>query len=111
MATTTAHTDDFDALAYVKELTQVGVPKRQAEVMAKARAADRSANAATRADAKEGDRIVSSDIEKVRVKLEAKIDTTKAELEVRLIKWMIGTVGSGAALVIATIIAALKFLL
>ena len=68
----------IDTLEYVKELEAAGVDRKQAEAHAKAAARLIAGEAATRAD-----------LAGAATRLEAKIDTGLAALEMRLIKYMI----------------------
>jgi hypothetical protein len=92
----------FDRLAYIDRLKEAGFDERQARAQADALDAALRDSVATKADIAE----VKSDLENVERRLEAKIETTAANLKVEVLRWLVVTqVALGGFL-----FAAIKFL-
>ncbi|OAI23579.1 hypothetical protein A1351_19395 [Methylosinus sp. R-45379] len=87
----------FDTLKFVEKLEAAGVPHAQAKATAEAFAEATSQELATKADLA----VVESKIEKAELRLEAKIEATKAEI----IKWLFGTIGFQTLVILGAVIA------
>jgi hypothetical protein len=87
----------FDTLKFVEKLEAAGVPHAQAKATAEAFAEATSQELATKADLA----VVESKIEKAELRLEAKIEATKAEI----IKWLFGTIGFQTLVILGAVLA------
>lgn len=85
----------FDTLSYSEDLTDAGVPEKQAKLQAKVLSGAFESN----------DLATKTDITELRADVKTQIsglETQMAEMELRIIKWQIGGIG--------LVIAAMKFL-
>ncbi|NKC11723.1 MAG: DUF1640 domain-containing protein [Gammaproteobacteria bacterium] len=99
----------FDTHRFVKRLTDCGFTEQQAETLADEHVALLNANLATKADiaavkadiaaVKADIAAVKADLAKVEVKVEAKIETVKADL----LKWMFGAMIAQGGLIVALV--------
>ncbi|PWB95019.1 DUF1640 domain-containing protein [Methylosinus sporium] len=87
----------FDTLKFVEKLEAAGVPHAQAKATAEAFAEATSQELATKADLA----VVESKIEKAELRLEAKLEATKAEI----IKWLFGTIGFQTLVILGAVLA------
>jgi hypothetical protein len=91
----------FDTLKFVEKLEAAGVPHAQAKATAEAFAEATSQELATKADLATVKTDLESKIEKAELRLEAKIEATKAEI----IKWLFGTIGFQTLVILGAVIA------
>ena len=82
----------FDTHAFVKELTQAGMPEEQAEVLARSQATLIDEKLATKQDLKELELRLKRDIQEMELRL-------KHDMTVRLGSMMVVAIGVVAALV------------
>ena len=82
----------FDTHAFVKELTQAGMPEEQAEVLARSQAMLIDEKLATKQDLKELEMRLTRDMQEMELRL-------KHDLTVRLGSMMVVAIGVVAALV------------
>ena len=82
----------FDTHAFVKELTQAGMPEEQAEVLARSQAMLIDEKLATKQDLKELEMRLTRDMKELELRL-------KHDLTVRLGSMMVVAIGVVAALV------------
>ena len=80
----------FDRLAYIDRLTAAGFDDKQARAQAEALDAALRDGVATRAD-RRGQPYLRREIRDVETKLDAKIETTSANLKVEILRWLIVT--------------------
>ena len=79
----------LDTLSVARTLAETGIPAAQADAIAHA----------VQQAAEHGDAVTRSDLQAAIAELNAR----SAELEVRLIKWLIGTVLAGAGVTVAVL--------
>jgi hypothetical protein len=91
----------FDTLKFVEKLEAAGVPHAQAKATVEAFAEATSQELATKADLAVLKTDLESKIEKAELRLEAKIEATKAEI----IKWLFGTIGFQTLVILGAVIA------
>ena len=103
----------FDSHAFVKELTEAGMPERQAEVLAGGQLRLIEADLATKADIE----LTRRDIESIRHDIKALEATTKKEIELirlemkalehrvtaTILKWMFGALAGQTVLIIGVV--------
>ncbi len=100
----------FDTHAFVKRLTAAGMPEAQAEVLADEQTRLIDERLASKSDivalATKIDAFATrSDIREIELRLEAKIETTKAEI----LKWMFGTIGFQTIVILGAVLALSRF--
>jgi hypothetical protein len=102
----------FDTHAFIKRLTAAGMPEPQAEIIADQQTRLIDEKLATKADlARTQDvltadiadaaRVMKSDLREVELRLEAKIETAKAEM----IKWVFGAIGFQTIVMVDAVVA------
>ena len=89
----------FDTHAFVKELTQAGMPEEQAEVLARSQATLIDEKLATKQDLKELELRLKRDIQELKRDMQEMELRLKHDLTVRLGSMMVVAVGVVAALV------------
>ena len=89
----------FDTHAFVKELTQAGMPEEQAEVLARSQAMLIDEKLATKQDLKELELRLKRDIQELKRDMQEMELRLKHDLTVRLGSMMVVAVGVIAALV------------
>ena len=89
----------FDRLAYIDRLTAAGFDDKQARAQAEALDAALRDSVATKADVAD----LRREIRDVETKLEAKIETTSANLKVEILRWLIVTQLALAGFVFAAV--------
>ena len=89
----------FDRLAYIDRLTAAGFDDKQARAQAEALDAALRDSVATKADVAD----LRREIREVETKLEAKIETTSANLKVEILRWLIVTQLALAGFVFAAV--------
>ena len=92
----------FDRLAYIDRLTAAGFDDKQARAQAEALDAALRDSVATKADLEEVADL-RREIRDVETKLEAKIETTSANLKVEILRWLIVTQLALAGFVFAAV--------
>lgn len=95
----------FDTHSFIKKLTAVGMPEKQAEVLADEQAHLLETQIATKRDLKELQVATQSDIKELKFELE----TSMANLKAELIRWVLSVAGVQVAFMTA-IMTAFKFL-
>ncbi len=93
----------FDRLAYVDRLRNGGIEEGQARVHAEALDAALRDSVATRNDLDDLGRDLRREIREVETRLEAKIETSAANLRVEILRWLIVTQIALAGFVFAAI--------
>jgi hypothetical protein len=91
----------FDTLKFVEKLEAAGVPHAQAKATAEAFAEATSQELATKADLERVRADLETKLEKAELRLEAKIEATKAEI----IKWLFGTIGFQTLVILGAVLA------
>lgn len=91
----------FDTLKFVEKLEAAGVSHAQAKATAEAFAEATSQELATKADLALLKTDLETKIEKAELRLEAKIESTKAEI----IKWLFGTIGFQTLVILGAVMA------
>ena len=89
----------FDTHAFVKELTQAGMPEEQAEVLARSQATLIDEKLATKQDLKELELRLKRDIQELKRDMQEIVLRLKHDLTVRLGSMMVVAVGVIVALV------------
>ena len=89
----------FDTHAFVKELTQAGMPEEQAEVLARSQATLIDEKLATKRDLKELELRLKRDIQELKRDMQEMELRLKHDLTLRLGSMMVVAVGVVAALV------------
>ena len=89
----------FDTHAFVKELTQAGMPEEQAEVLARSQATLIDEKLATKQDLKELELRLKRDIQELKRDMQEMVLRLKHDLTVRLGSMMVVAVGVIVALV------------
>ena len=95
----TSTTLAFDTYAFVKELTQAGMPEAQAEVLARSQATLIDEKLATKQDLKELEARLTRDIKELEAGLRHDMKELELRLTIRLGSMMVVAVGVVAALV------------
>ena len=93
----------FDRLAYVDRLRNGGIEEGQARAHAEALDAALRDSVATRNDLDELGRDLRGEIREVETRLEAKIETSAANLRVEILRWLVVTQIALAGFVFAAI--------
>ncbi|MEF3366045.1 hypothetical protein V3H18_05795 [Methylocystis sp. 9N] len=93
----------FDRLAYVDRLRNGGIEEGQVRAHAEALDAALKDSVATRNDLDEVGRDLRREIREVETRLEAKIETSAANLRVEILRWLIVTQSALAGFVFAAI--------
>ncbi|MBU3889633.1 DUF1640 domain-containing protein [Methylosinus sporium] len=91
----------FDTVKFVEKLEAAGIPHAQAKATAEAFAEATSQELATKADLAAVKTDLETKIEKAELRLEAKIEATKAEI----IKWLFGTIGFQTLVILGAVLA------
>jgi hypothetical protein len=81
----------FDRLAYIDRLKQSGVEENQARAHAEALDAALRDSVATKSDVDDLGRELRREIREVETRLEAKIETSAANLKIDILRWLIVT--------------------
>ena len=89
----------FDTHAFVKELTQAGMPEEQAEVLARSQATLIDEKLATKQDLKELEMRLVRDMKELEMRLKRDIQELKHDMTVRLGSMMVVAIGVVVALV------------
>ena len=89
----------FDTHAFVKELTQAGMPEEQAEVLARSQAMLIDEKLATKQDLKELEMRLVRDMKELEMRLKRDIQELKHDMTVRLGSMMVVAIGVVVALV------------
>ena len=89
----------FDTHAFVKELTQAGMPEEQAEVLARSQATLIDEKLATKQDLKELELRLKRDIQELKRDIQEMELRLKHDMTVRLGSMMVVAIGVVAALV------------
>ena len=89
----------FDTHAFVKELTQAGMPEEQAEVLARSQAMLIDEKLATKQDLKELELRLKRDMKELEMRLKRDIQELKHDMTVRLGSMMVVAIGVVVALV------------
>ena len=95
----TSTTLAFDTYAFVKELTQAGMPEAQAEVLARSQATLIDEKLATKQDLKELEARLTRDIKELEAGLRHDMKELELRLTIRLGSMIVVAVGVVAALV------------
>jgi hypothetical protein len=102
----------FDTLKFVEKLEAAGVPHAQAKATAEAFAEATSQELATKADLA----LLRADLDLVRSQLETKIDKVELRLEAKIeatkseiVKWQFGTIGFQTLVILGAVLALAKF--
>jgi len=91
----------FDTLKFVEKLEAGGFTHAQAKAAAEAFAEATSQELATKSDIAG----VKADLRETELRIEAKIEATKAEI----IKWLFGTIGFQTLVILGAVLALVKF--
>ena len=89
----------FDTHAFVKELTQAGMPEEQAEVLARSQATLIDEKLATKRDLKELETHLTRDLKELEARLTHDLKELETRMTLRLGSMMVVAVGVVAALV------------
>ncbi len=89
----------FDTHAFVKELTQAGMPEAQAEVLAHSQATFIDEKLSTKQDLKELEAGLSRDLKELEARLTQDLKELELRLTIRLGSMLVVAVGVVAALV------------
>ncbi len=89
----------FDTHAFVKELTRVGMPEEQAEVLARSQATLIDEKLATKQDLKELELAVKQDLKELELAAKQDLKELELRLTLRLGSMMVVAIGVVAALV------------
>lgn len=89
----------FDTHAFVKELTQAGMPEEQAEVLARSQATLIDEKLTTKRDLKELETHLTRDLKEVEARLTHDLKELETRMTLRLGSMMVVAVGVVAALV------------
>ncbi len=95
----TSTTLAFDTHAFVKELTQAGMPEAQAEVLARSQATLIDEKLATKQDLKEIEAHLVRDIKELEARLTRDMKELELRLTIRLGSMVVVAIGVVAALV------------
>ena len=89
----------FDTHAFVKELTQAGMPEQQAEVLARSQATLIDEKLATKEDLKKLELATKEDLKKLELATKRDLKELELRLTLRLGSMMVVAIGVVAALV------------